>query len=78
MAYEMIAFALFIATFDVVRRIADAGGAAAEIVDMFQILMLIMVAIFVAMIFIHFLIILKDALMLWLPKKKKFSEMRGD
>ena len=78
MMYEMIAFGLLIAALDVCRRLASAGGSPAEVIDMFGILMIIMIIIFGAMLFIYLIMAVKDALEMFIPKKRLFSETRDD
>ena len=78
MMYEMIAFGLLIASLDIARRLADAGGSPAEVIDMFSILMTIMIIIFGAMLFIYLIMAVKDALEMFIPHKKRFSETRDD
>jgi len=77
MLYQMIGFGLIIASLDVVRRLGE-GLVAAPVVEMYTIIMNIMVILFFAILFITFIMVLKDALMMWMPKKKKFSQSRGD
>lgn len=73
--YRMIGILFIIASFDIFRRLADAGGLPAEVISMFETLVNVMIGIFVLLIFIMFLLALKEAVTLWLPKKKSFSEV---
>ena len=73
--YRMIGILFIIASFDIFRRLATAGAMSAEVIGMFEVLVNVMIGVFVLLIFIMFLLVLKEAVEMWLPKKKSFSRV---